>query len=477
MTAKILQNKWLNFVIKHKFEFSLGLCSLLVFLSGIWSPFVYFACTVVSITYLFSKPDEVLCGLLYFVFFSVARVFFMFNLCAGLASLIINYIIQVKRKENKVYLFPLILTTAMLAFYSIIHYEVGFSGFEQGSLIIAIFYASYLFFCLHKSMDFQKAIDYMALGLLASTILGAIALLIPTYKYFIYFIDEYFSRLQLFSAHTNHLSMNCLFLIAFEIYNLINRKSRFLKCALVIIFAMVVGFMTMSKAFIVILVGFVAYLSIWLIKKYKLKSFRVIIPILIVFVVACFVFKDFMKNIIERFFVYNSDKSIINKFTTGRSQIWFTYMDMIRSSVPKMLFGVGLFTNELIPIGSHNIYLYILSRFGFIGIVLIAVLIYSYIKNSSGGLKIKYDNMLPFLTYLILGIEEMIFSERFFIFFIVSVVFMVDAKSANETDESYTAFDNLINKNIKFNEFAKKLTKVSPTIQKSSSKTSKNKAD
>lgn len=452
----VKNNKFFMFLSKHRFELLLGLCSFLLFLSGLWTPFIYIACAFSIILNLSSKPDEIVCSILFFTLFSVVQVFFMVNICSCFFGLVLNYVIELKNKENKIYPFPLILTTVILLIFSFINYGSGFSGFEQGCMIIAIFYSAYLFFCLHKSINVLKAIDYVALGLLVSAGLGAISLLFPTYIHKIYFIDEFFSRLQLYSIHTNHLSMICLFLIAFEIFNMINRRGKFLKNILVTMLALAIGLLTMSKAFIVVIIGFVAYLSIWLIKKYKAKSLRVIIPVVVIFLILSLIFKDFMISIYKRFFVYNDGESIVNRFTTGRSKIWFTYMEQVRSSIPKMLFGVGLFSNELIPIGAHNIYLYIVSRFGFIGVIMIFVLIYAYIQSSSNVITVKYDNILPLLTYLILGIEEMIFSERFFTFFIMAIMVMQTSKSTDEIDAGYNSLDNLLTREINLKNIGKK---------------------
>ena len=64
-----------------------------------------------------------------------------------------------------------------------------------------------------------------------------------------------------------------------------------------------------------------------------------------------------------------------------------------------MLFGVGLFTADLIDIGSHNTYLFVVHRFGFIGVILLCLLAYSYLKSKERKFDISFKKLLPLFVF------------------------------------------------------------------------------
>lgn len=444
---KLRENRVIDFVCKNRIYFVIALISLFLFLSGFWYPFYIFAVSIAIIFYLTSKPCDIVCLMMFSELFSVVQHYFMIGQIAGLVSLLIRFIVDVVKKRKKVAVLPLALTVFILVLYSCIHYQMSESGTLQGLNIICVLLGLYLVFVMNKDIDVNRAIDFIALGIALSGLLSAITLAIPNYAFDVAPFDGTYDRVRLFTYHTNYLSMLCLFLIAFTINKLCNKKGKLVLNLLEIVLALVVGILTLSKAFIIVCVGFVGYVVILLIIKYKKKSFRIIIPIIICLGVLCLIFNEFVADLLSRFFAYNKGNSLINQITTGRSAIWQAYIDDIRSSLAKMLFGVGLFSADIYEIGPHNSYIFILHRFGFIGVILLGLLAYSYIKAMNTKFDIKFKKLLPLFTFLVLSLEEMIVSDRFFIFLAFAIMVLLKSENQEKVDKDYAKLSNVINKN------------------------------
>ena len=115
--------------------------------------------------------------------------------------------------------------------------------------------------------------------------------------------------------------------------------------------------------------------------------------------------------------------------TTGRSAIWQQYVNAVLESPLKLLFGYGLFSQEQLLIGPHNFYIFILYRFGLIGILMIGCLIYAYYKALRNKLNFSIRKSLIFFTFLVIGLQESCIDERFYFFIIgIALIFVKDKK-------------------------------------------------
>ena len=257
--SKLNNNKVCSFIFKYKIFFVISLISIFLFLSGFWYPFYFFASAVAIVFYLFSKPTDILCLLMFSEMFSVVQHYFMIGQIAGVVSLLIHYIIDVVKKRKKVAVIPLALTLFILVCYSLIHYRIDQNGIIQGLNIIFVLVGTYLIFVMNKDIDILKSLKFLTLGLLVSIVLSLFSLAFSNYSFDVAPFDGVYYRLKLFTYHTNYLSMLCLFLISFSVYKIANKKDKFLFNILEIILCLVVGILTLSKAFLVVFVGIVCF--------------------------------------------------------------------------------------------------------------------------------------------------------------------------------------------------------------------------
>lgn len=349
---------------------------------------------------------------------------YVIGIGAGLLAIIVRYIIEVKKAKKKVFKIPLILSTVLVVFYSCINYSFNTDGFYSGMNFVFMFYLIYFVYVYHKEIDIARCFNYLLLGMVVTALLAMIAAKIPTFAIQVSYYDSEYFRLQLFTMHMNFLSMLCMFQISYAIYSFFHKKRHWAIDTAAIIVSLVLGLCTLSKAFVIIVIGCLIYTIICLIIKFKLKSITFIACVLGFIAVVSLIFKSYLADIYSRFFIYFEDHSFWAQITTGRTEIWVKYFDEIFSSPQKALFGVGLFTSDIQVAGPHNSFIFLLYRFGLVGLVLIAVLVASYIMGGKPWFKIRFNNCLMCLLWLFLSLEEVVISDKFLIFLLFGLIIM-----------------------------------------------------
>ena len=143
-----------------------------------------------------------------------------------------------------------------------------------------------------------------------------------------------------------------------------------------------------------------------LIWKHKLKSIYFILPAFAILFIMAIAFKTTIGTIITRLLAKIDQKLTLSTITTGRSDLWTLYLNTITSSIPNMLFGVGLFSKRLINIGPHNLLIHLLYRMGFIGVFLLGLIAYAYYKASHKTLKPTIYTAMPIFVFILISMVE-----------------------------------------------------------------------
>jgi len=417
---------------KYRMLIFLAITTLLLFFAGLCEPLWIVAAVLTVGFFAFCSVTEILGLVLYFLSFSGIGLHYIVSLIGALVVIAIKYVIELKQGKNKFYVLPFALTCLFVVVFSCVHYKINWAGLEQGLMFIALMFGLYLMFVSKEKIDVHKCFELLVLGFITAMIFSSVSLLFKTYQVSLYYFDGINRRVKFLNYHINTVSMVSLFAIAYFIYALINKKGTTWKNCVAIAVSFAMGMFTLSKAFMLICVGFVFYALLMLIIKYKKKSIKFIIATIVLLTVLVFIFKDYISKMLDRFTNTYEDRNIIDKITTGRYSIWKKYIASITSSVSTMLFGVGFFSEMCVNIGPHNVFLHILYRVGFLGIILLGLIVYSYVKNSKSKIKITFSNCLPLLTYIFLSLEEQIFSDRFFLFLIFAIMLVIVPKAENE---------------------------------------------
>ena len=213
-------------------------------------------------------------------------------------------------------------------------------------------------------------------------------------------------RLKLLTANENSLAIYCSLSLSIFVTRIILGRGRLIKNIIFGIIAISVGLSTLSKCFLIVCTFIILYLFVMLVWKHKLKSLYFILPAFCIVCIMAIIFKTTIGNIISRLFNKLDKELTLSEITTGRSDLWTLYLNNIISSIPNMLFGVGLFSQRLAPIGPHNLLIHLLYRIGFIGIFMLGVLAYFYYKASNKSLKPTIYTAMPLFVFILISMVE-----------------------------------------------------------------------
>ena len=441
-----------NLYKKHQLAVTLVVGTFLFFISTFWNPAIYIASVFILVSYIFSSIEDIFAYSFYFMLFSGIIVFYVVLAVGTFLVVFVKYIADVIKEKAEVHKKPLLATTVIVAIYSLIHYKLNDYGIFQGLLIIGLMYLIYVMFCYRKQISIRKLFKVMCIGMIATSLLSLLLYFCSSAEVFVFDNFDYtfrpvkekvlldvggqYKRLELFSYHPNHLASFCMFLIAYAVYTMINNKQEktdLIENIVMLSVGIIVGLLTLSKAFFIIFALEIVFVFVYLIIQHKKQSLKFVIPIALVIIVGALVFHKQIAVIIKRL-LPNGTNTSLDDLTTGRVGIWIKFIDELLSSPIKLIFGEGLFTTDIVDIGPHSIYIAILFRFGIVGTVALGWLIYTYIISVDSKLKLHFRKILPIVVFLVYSIQEANIDERFF-FFIIAVILLFAKTDKDDSSE------------------------------------------
>ena len=366
-------------------------------------------------------------------------------------ALFIKYCIGLKKGKYKFYTKIVIMLSAFLVFYLAISFFHKI--FAAGFMYITYFPLIYLMFAMKKEFNIHQGINYMFGGFISSCTLALLVSVLPACHYDVFYMD---GRFNAFLAHTNHVHMRGVFLLSYYMYRYLKNNLSTLK--FVLIYLLCVGFTlaSRSKTGILLLALFTLLLIILYLKddfKHRIKFVAIFALIILVAMAAGY---KIILEIVNRF--VQGDGNFISNFLTGRNDIWLDYLKAIIKNPFVFLFGHGLVAEEVfivaqnMPRASHNLYIFLLYRFGLIGCIVLAYFFVVFIKELNKQ-KPKLIASLPVIWVCAIGLIENVFNY----FGITSIIlaFMVlfadtpEKELKQEVETTSKAEDENVVKNLK----------------------------
>lgn len=440
-----------NFYREKQLLITIAVSVFLLFLSCLWQPFIYVFLVFLLAGMILLNVNEIL----YLTFFLLPFSGFLFVYIGSSLLLflvvLVKYIIAVVKKQEKIYKLPLFITLAIIIVFSSVFYGTTDYGALQGVLIVCIFLFIYLVFAYRKQIQAQECLKYLLVGLTVSAAMGFILYFIPIAKMFsfkdwgyglvsvksrIFHDDGQYKRLELLSFHENHLYVLCLFGIVSVAHYFLgkNKKTPLGIIANLVGFGVCVtiGIFTLSKGFFVLLFLAILLFLVLSVIIHKKRSFIYVLPVVAIGITLGLIFKDEFVKVFERFTKYVSGEgetfeSLFNSITTGRADIWHRFLEETSSTPLKALFGVGIFSADVVDIGPHNLYIAIIYRFGIFGTIALAVLAWSYIYSLDEKLGFSVFGLMPAILFLFLALQEACLDERLY-FLVISVMLLFQKK-------------------------------------------------
>ena len=203
-----------------------------------------------------------------------------------------------------------------------------------------------------------------------------------------------------------------------------------LRCAA----ASFLGLMTLSKSCIILMIVFWLYV---LIAKNNIKTApKVGLFFALIIAVVIFVWKNpyWFSDIMYRFTGSEDDVSV-NTLTTGRFEIWESYVDKIMSDI-SWIFGNGLNKANFENKAMHNILIQAIYYIGVVGLALYISLIVSVYKSAKTSFRAerqnspaKYALISLFVTLLFL---DGFLIEQYYSMFSLAFVYLLGLRSSEE---------------------------------------------
>ena len=400
------------------FEIAQGIISILAFIilpvQSAFSFFLYLHCFTYSA---FGARYPIS----FIILFAVFVIILLVKYCIGL-------------KKNRYHFYkPIVLAISIFViFYVLISfaYDIYFEAF----CYIGYFILAYLFLAMRGEFDIRQAMKYLTASLIISCTLSLIALGLPNYDHEVLYGS---SRFNAFSHHPNYLYMVALFVLTYFFYRYLTHNLKTTKFVILYVVCATIVLSTLSKTGIVLLALFSILFFVLLLRENFKKRIIIVLIILLIMTVIALICHKFVFALIDRFVVNNGD--IVNSLLTGRDEIWLEYLKESVKNPLTFLFGHGLVAQEVyIPSqqmtrASHNLYLFLLYRFGLIGLLALIFIVTLFIKNLNKE-RPKFLASLSLIWYLIESLCDNTFKPYNFMLMILSIMILfMDTKEKSSS--------------------------------------------
>lgn len=424
-------SKLKDFYVKYKLFVGLGLVSALLFLCPFFEN-VWISVAVILGLFMFScSVDEIFACIAFMTPFSGLNSLYVVTIIMAMVIVLIKYIIDIVKKKKTIFWFPLLTTLIIVAFSTIKSFFGDDKHIETGMLLIFVFALCYFVFVYRKDIKVAKYFNALLLGLLLSAGISLVLSRFEEFKFYIFAYEGYYMRLKMTTFHMNNLALLCIFEFAYSVHSILNKSRKIWIDLVAVVFTTILGVLTLSKVFLIMIAFFVFYFTIALVVKLKTKAIKYLLVLMGLVVVLCIAGKSYIADIFDRMFLYNKGGSIWNEILNGRVDIWKNYLKDFKSCWHNVWFGVGLFKQNF-GFDPHNTYLFVLHRFGIVGICAILVLMISYVMSAKPKLKFDFCKLLLLFTWLMIGLEEVVLSDQFAIYLIFAVMLLFENREKDD---------------------------------------------
>lgn len=294
----------------------------------------------------------------------------------------------------------------------------------------------YLVYVNKDELDFKTLVCILTIGFLIACCFAPLRYTSVRLESFLPDFPAYIGKQKRFSGLTsdpNYFAVEVLLLLSCLTQLYFTNQIKVVYYPLMVIL-MIVGFLSISKAYLLTLSVFAIVVIVFLcIKKlkYKEKVWIDIVSLLTISLISILIclpeiLAVFNRFIGESYVDFGQDQCgrALNTFTTGRSEIWILYIKEICSSPKNILFGHGLgaalLQTNYGETAAHNFYLECLYHLGILGsVIMLLPIIYLLVKTSKKTNR-KLINFIPFIViaFVLLSLNSLV-SYRPYILVIV----------------------------------------------------------
>lgn len=435
-------NSFLTKFKERKTTFLLIVCfcfALLYFLSGFWKWFQIGCCILAIISFLLLPINQSFCLFLFAHSFNSSIIIYDFCFAVILISftaiMLIKYCIGLKNKKYKFHKQLGIILSVV--YISSILLSIPYKVYTGGILYLCYLPLIYFFFCMREEFNIRQGIAWMFGGLIFSSAFGMLSLLFTNYQ----LPAMFYERFRGLTDNPNYIYMRAIFCICYYIHLQINNKLSNLKFYLIYFSCIIITLFSFSKTGLLLLVlfSFIYFILLCTKSKNRLKHSLIFIGFL---ALTCLCLSPVLLVIMKRFTsITESSNGIITSLFSFRDHIWITYLKEWTSNPIIFLFGKGLFSAQpYIAIenshrASHNLYIFLLYRFGLIGTLALVYCIYLVVKSKNKKYAC-FTAFLPMLWFILESMCDNTFKIYNIMYLVLAFMVLFDKSNLEKTNTS-----------------------------------------
>ena len=206
---------------------------------------------------------------------------------------------------------------------------------------------------------------------------------------------EYASRFSGLQGNPNYYTLDIIIAMAAIVVLLYNNRNTKIHTIFLVALS-VFGLMSVSKSF---LISWIFLIIFWLFISIK-QGVRKTVKFLIVAIFGAMVIYFFAYESINTYLyrLLGDSSGNLESITTGRTEIWISYLNEILDNIKILFFGNGMNTiSETIGMGTHNTYIETLFSLGFFGTIILLVTL----RISTGKIVLKQGVWIPIMVLMI----------------------------------------------------------------------------
>lgn len=429
MVRKEKFKNYLKSTFTNKITLVCLILSLIYFISGYFFNLEFVVSALAIILFIILPTQSSFCILFFLHNFLTSRIAwdigFTITLVGFTIITLIKYIIGIKNNKynlnlKAIFCFSIALVIALTA-------SINHTLYNGAFLYLVYLPLIYLMFAMKSDLNIVQIVNYMLFGFILSNCMALIGQILPDYGYY-----YGYTRYQAFTDNPNYLGMRALFLIIFYFVLYFKKEYSLLKAILIYLFSTVVIFATQSKTSIILLALFTLVFIVLYLKQDFKTNIKHVIIFLIIALILCLSCWKFILLILKRFIPNKSN--FLNSLLTGRDEIWLMYWNECTKNPITILFGNGLLSEEVyipsqnITRTSHNLYLFLLYRFGLVGCLALICGFYFLIKEIAKT-KTNFTHSLPLIWYLLVSFVDNTFLCFNITFLPLAILFMFNNKN------------------------------------------------
>ena len=349
--------------------------------------------------------------------------------------LAVKYLIEIIKRQKRINFKVLIPILIFLIYLLLPIHDVTVQNYGRYCFTYLLVYLVIIY---RKELNFTKLSLAFCLGIIISSLLSVLKFVSPLLDGKILESVSYsgsnYIKFTGLDVHPNSLTTSVI--IAMSALFVCKYQNKIKDVYFVVLFALlfIVGYATISRAFIIGTGALLVLFYILYFIKYKKKAIPLLIITAVVFCALLLIMYRETREYLCRLFEINNqvavevDKTIeenwneirngtIN-YDPGRIGIYKMYLKDIFSSVSIFLFGRGISASYLGGVACHNTFLQLLWFHGLFGYCIYLAILFSVIKFSKKAFK---QNVLKILLFLIpiflpLLFESSLIIQELFIF-------------------------------------------------------------